>query len=182
MNDEHAYYLSMQRLMKPVVEIAQDPDDNLEIGMMESQTKGSAQGDLMNILTENKMESIEKTNEDVEHEVGQTHSCIQHDDPECSVCQQSVVPRSPMICSHCFTVVHRLTCGGACRLRHPAFRTDCFQMHHCRQRGPYDEVHQGQQPRRDDERRDGDLLTQDDQSMSESSKIDTYMLDTEQMM
>ena len=52
MNDEHAYYLLMQRLMKPVVEIAQDPDDNLEIGMMESQTKGSAQGDLMNILTE----------------------------------------------------------------------------------------------------------------------------------
>ena len=51
MNHEHAYYLSMQRLMKPVVEIAQDPDDNLEIGMMVSQTKGSAQGDLMNIVT-----------------------------------------------------------------------------------------------------------------------------------
>ena len=94
MNDEHAYYLLMPRLMKPVLEIVQDPDDNLEIGMMESQTKGSAQGDLMNILTENKMESIEKTNKDVEHKVGQTHSGIQHDDPSCSVCRQSVVPRS----------------------------------------------------------------------------------------
>ena len=181
MNDEHAYYSLMQRLMKPVVEIVQDPDDNLEIGMMESQTKGSAQGDLMNIVTENKKESIEKTKKDVEHKVGQTHSCIQHDDPKCSVCRQSVVPRSQVICSHYFKVVHRLTGGGACRLRHPAFCTDCFQMH-CRQRGPYDEVHQGQQPRRDDEHRDGNLLTEDDQSMSDSSKIDTYMFDTEQMM